>query len=142
MAASGLVSVIPQPWTMVMPKRDWKPSMRARGTAEPPPVTSRSEERSTSAPGAAATRRRSFQMVGTPHERVGRRSAMIRARCSPWTYCWGRWRSAPVIHAEYGVPQALAWNMGTMASRRSRSLIDVAAVPAWDMVCRKVERWL
>ena len=68
-AASGLVSVIPQPWTMVIPKRFLKASMRARGTAEPPAVTDRTEDRSTSR--SLATRSRSFQMVGTPQARVG-----------------------------------------------------------------------
>ncbi len=36
---------------------------------------------------------------------------------------WGMIRSAPVMKAAYGVPQALAWNMGTMESTRSRSLM-------------------
>ena len=45
-------------------------------------------------------------------------------------------RSAPVMKAAYGVPQALAWNMGTMESTLSRSLIPSAAPDVTAKECR------
>ena len=47
-AASGDVSVMPQPWTMRTPYRSINPSISARGTAEPPQMIMRSVERSIS----------------------------------------------------------------------------------------------
>ena len=80
---------------MGTPARSSKASIRARGTAAPPAVTPRKEERSTA--GSAATRSRSFQMVGTPQASVTRCSAMIRARCSPWRNIWGMTRLVPTM---------------------------------------------
>ena len=50
--------------------------------------------------------------------------------------------SAPVMNAPYGVPQALAWNIGTIDSTLSRSLMpsDEPAVMAIEW--RNVDRWL
>jgi hypothetical protein len=47
-AATGLVSVIPQAWSMRMPKRSWNASISARGTAAPPHMIRCKEEKSTS----------------------------------------------------------------------------------------------
>jgi hypothetical protein len=47
MTPSGLISVMPQACTMRTPWRLWKPSIRLRGTDDPPLNTMRSEERST-----------------------------------------------------------------------------------------------
>ena len=51
-------------------------------------------------------------------------------------------RSAPVMNPPYGVPQALAWNIGTIESTLSRSLIPSELPEVMAMVCRKVDRWL
>ena len=58
-------------------------------------------------------------MVGTPADRVGRWRAMMAASGAACRNIWGMIRSAPVMKAAYGVPQALAWNMGTMESTMS-----------------------
>ena len=63
-AASGLVSVIPQPWMMVAPKRFSNASMSDSGTAAPPAVIERTLEKST----GVSRWSNPFQMVGTPHE--------------------------------------------------------------------------
>ena len=47
-AATGLVSVMPQPCTMRMPKCSWNASISARGTAAPPHMTRCRDEKSTS----------------------------------------------------------------------------------------------
>ena len=49
---------------------------------------------------------------------------------------------APTAAAAYGMPQALAWNIGTWGSTASPGPIDM---PAWEVTakaCRKVERWV
>ena len=83
----------------------------------------RSDERST-APGlASAKRRTSAQIVGTAPENVGRSSLMKRESGSAWRNCAGMRKSAPAIQHEYGSPHAFAWNIGTIGSTRSWSLI-------------------
>ena len=62
-AASGLVSVMPQPWITSMPKRSRNASIMTRGTAEPPATMPRRLERSASGLPSAA-RNTSFQIVG------------------------------------------------------------------------------
>ena len=49
-------------------------------------------------------------------------------------------RSAPAIHAAYGEPHALAWNIGTIGRRRSFQVYGTPE-PVWmAMVCMNVER--
>ncbi len=95
-AASGLVSVMPQPWMISAPTWLAKASMSARGTADPPQVTDLSEQRS--APGLApSARSRSFQIVGTPQDSVAFWSSMMVSRRSPCMNSWGMTMSAPTI---------------------------------------------
>src|SRR5579863_6621221 len=123
-----------------MPTRARNASMSARGTAEPPAITARNEERSASE--FAAARSRSFQIVGTPADIVGRCSEMILRRCSPWRNIWGMSRLAPTMYEAYGVPHAFAWNMGTMASSLSFSVIPSDEADVTAIEWRNVERWL
>ncbi len=51
-------------------------------------------------------------------------------------------RSAPVSSAAYGVPQALAWNIGTIERARSYSERASAAPEQTAMAWRMVDRWL
>ena len=44
--------------------------------------------------------------------------------------------SAPVRNPPYGVPQALAWNMGTIESTRSCSLMPSEEPDVMAIVCR------
>jgi hypothetical protein len=52
--------------------------------------------------------------------------------------CCGKTRSAPAIHAAYGTPHALAWNIGTTARNRSRSDSARAIVDVIVSECRYV----
>ena len=79
-------------------------------------------------------------MVGTPAETVGRWRAMMFDSGSACRNCWGMIMSAPVRKQPYGVPHALAWNMGTMESTESRSLIPSDDPEVMANVCRKVDR--
>jgi hypothetical protein len=65
---------------------------------------------------------------------------MSRASGSAWRYRFGMTRSAPAIHAAYGVPHALAWNIGTIGNTRSRSVYPTAPACNTPIECRKVER--
>ena len=67
-AARGLVSVMPQPWTSGIPKRSAKPRIIDSGTAEPPALSSRRLLRS----GGGSSSSMPFQIVGTPAVQVTR----------------------------------------------------------------------
>ena len=112
--------------------------MSARGTAEPPHMTRRSDERSAARP----LINRSVSTVGTAPVSVGRVSSMIRLSGPACRNCWGNTRSAPTIHAAYGVPHALAWNIGTITSMRSLSARAMLADEVTISECRNVLRWL
>ena len=49
---------------------------------------------------------------------------------------------APAATAVCARPQALAWNMGTIGSTRSRSLTPNDPAAMTPRVCRNIERWL
>ena len=84
----------------------------------------------------------SLSTVGTAPDSVGRCSSMIRASGAACRNCCGKIRSAPIIHAAYGMPHTLAWNIGTITSIRSFSLSARVAVEVIITECRYVERWL
>ena len=113
---TGPVSVIPQPWTSSRPYRSSKVWIIDFGTAEPPPVISRSEEMSRS--GCCSRYCRSpIHTVGTPSVTVTRsvsmRSTSVSAsaeNCPAYTWF------APTIAAAQGWPHAFAWNIGTTGS--------------------------
>ena len=60
-----------------------------------------------------------FQIVGTPEVTVVRSAAMNAVRCSGCRNGPGICSVAPDRNAAYGMPHALAWNIGTMAIARS-----------------------
>src|SRR3954462_10440948 len=123
---------------MGTPTTSKQPSISARGTAEPPHITSLSDDRSADLP----LFNRSVNTVGTAPVKVGRVSSMIRLNGGACRNCCGKTRSAPTIHAAYGVPQALAWNIGTITNIRSLSARAMLAVDVTINECRKVLRWL
>ena len=101
-------------------------------------MTSRSDDMSVS----GALFSRSFRTVGTAPVSVGRVSWMIRDNGAACRNCCGKIRSAPTIHAAYGTPHALAWNIGTITSMRSCSPSAMLAVDVTIIECMYVLRWL
>ena len=83
---------------------------------------------------------RSFSTVGTAPVSVGRVSAITFDSGPACRNCCGNTRSAPIIHAAYGTPHALAWNIGTITSMRSRSLSAMLAVLVTITECMYVLR--
>ena len=123
--ATGPVSVMPQPWIMATPTVCWNPSISDAGTAEPPAVMHRMED----------TSRGSFRRcwsspihtVGTPARTVTRSVSMSSASdAGSALNCPANTCRAPAIVAAYGMPHALAWNMGTTGSTASWSVIPMA----------------
>ena len=120
-AASGLVSVMPQPCTSGIPNRSAKPRISDSGTAAPPAFSSRRLLRS----GGGSSSSIPFQIVGTPAVHVTRSCAMRFAsppgeRSGPGSTC-----RAPTIVATYGIPHAIAWNIGTTGIAESASRIPI-----------------
>ena len=88
------------------------------GTAEPPQTTSRNDEMS--CPGSFSRRcMTSFQMVGTAPATVGRCVSIMSITEAGSRWQSGNTKSAPAISAAYGIPHALAWNIGTIGSTLS-----------------------
>jgi hypothetical protein len=81
-------------------------------------------------------------MVGTAPARVGRSSAIIRARGSACRKRPGRTKSVPAIQPAYGSPQALAWNIGTTGSTLSCSVSPSTLPLVFATECSHVDRWL
>ena len=119
--AIGEVSVIPHNCRICTPWRCSKVCISDTGTADPPQATSRSDE--ISCPGSRSRKCiTSFQIVGTAPATVGRWVSM---RCTIDLASMNRsgsTRSAPAIRAAYGIPHALAWNIGTIARALSAKL--------------------
>src|SRR3954453_20309676 len=63
----------------------------------------------------------SAQIVGTAPANVMRSSFTMRVTGSACRNRPGMTNDAPHKNAAYGMPQALAWNIGTIISTRSRS---------------------
>src|SRR6185437_10153813 len=82
----------------------------------------------------------SAQIVGTAPENVTRSSFTMRVSGSACRNLPGMINDAPHMNAAYGIPHALAWNIGTMSRTRSRSdrLSAVGVVAASE--CRYIER--
>ena len=78
----------------------------------------------------------SFQMVGTAPATVGRCVSImsISDRASRWQS--GKTKSAPAINAAYGIPHALAWNIGTIGSTLSLDPSPMALPVQAAIVCR------
>ena len=82
------------------------------------------------------------QMVGTPQVSVTRcRSS---SRTSAWGVMFGpgKTRSEPASMDPYGIPHALAWNIGTTGSTTSRSDNATPSAMSRASECSTVERWL
>ncbi len=82
----------------------------------------------------------SAQIVGTAPENVGRNSFVMRMSGSACRYRSGMSNDAPQRNAAYGKPHALAWNIGTMASTRSRSDSPSPFGVVATSECRNAER--
>ena len=133
----GLVSVMPHACRMRTPWRS-KPSMSVRGTAEPPQIPPRSELRSPPCSSTCASSAPST--VGTPAISVARSASTKRASGSPCRNGPGSSSSAPVSAAAKGRPHALTWNIGTMASTRSRDESPTASAVQTVVECSETER--
>ena len=118
-APTGLVSVMPQAWTIRTPWRSSKPRISDSGTAAPPQIIVRS------------AREVGLVLVGVAqhvepdrrHARPRTSPARTRSACASGSACRKRpgiTRSAPHERAAYGKPQAFTWNIGTTGSTRSR----------------------
>ena len=80
--------------------------------------------------------------MGTAPASVGRSSSISAASGSGCRNRSGMIEVAPAITAAYGSPQALAWNIGTTGSTRSRS-DSAKTLPVQTAIeCRYAERWL
>jgi hypothetical protein len=75
-------------------------------------------------------------MVGTPDVTVVRSEAMNLVRCSGWRNGPGMCSVAPDRKAAYGMPHALAWNIGTMARARSASVMPWTDAAITAIACR------
>src|SRR5215211_5016605 len=105
-------------WT---PKRSSNPRISDSGTAEPPAFSSRRLERS----GGGSSSRMLVQIVGTPALQVTPSAAIKAARpCGVRSGPGRTWR-APTIVATYGMPHAIAWNIGTTGIAESASRIPI-----------------
>ncbi len=139
MPPTGEVSVMPQPWMIRTPYCFWNASAIERGIAAPPDVPIRTEDRSSSR--CPPSCRMPAQIVGTAETSVAR-SASMRSTQAAGVMCGpGNSSDAPDRNAPYGMPQALTWNIGTIARNRSLSSAPVAARESVAIACRNVERW-
>jgi hypothetical protein len=124
----GVISVMPQAWSIWAPNFLSKSSIRLRGAAEPPIGMQRIEEMSWL----------SFsQSSFTPIHTVGTAPTVTRSRPVISTMSRGRGEGppkiwvAPTMTPAKGTHQALAWNIGTMWRMTSRS--ERARESAWAM---------
>jgi hypothetical protein len=79
-------------------------------------------------------------MVGTPAVHVTRSDSMRSARpcgerSGPGSTCL-----APTMVATYGMPQAIAWNIGTTGIAESASRIPIESGSPAPSVCRTSDR--
>src|SRR4051794_274028 len=114
---SGLVSVIPQAWMIRSPCFCSQACISDSGTAAPPQMTRSTLDRSGEC--CSAYFRRSAQIVGTAALIVTFSASIALASGSACMNLLGITRLQPVRPAAYGMPQALAWNIGTIGSIRS-----------------------
>ena len=82
----------------------------------------------------------SAQIVGTAPENVTRSSLIMRVNGSACRKRPGITTDAPHMKAAYGMPHALAWNIGTIVRMRSRSERLSAAGVVAASECRYAER--
>ena len=82
----------------------------------------------------------SVRTVGTAPETVGQVASMTSAMGPPCRNCCGMTRSAPAAQAAYGMPQALAWNWGTINRMRSAKLMPRVCDAIAASECRYEDR--
>src|SRR6266403_5445440 len=82
----------------------------------------------------------SDQIVGTAPENVTCSSFTMRMSGSACRNLPGITSDAPLMNAAYGMPQALAWNIGMITSARSRSERFSAAGVHTASECRYEDR--
>ena len=82
------------------------------------------------------------QIVGTPAAAVKRSESIRSSSVSGRRPRSGKTSEAPVIAAQKGSPQALAWNMGTTIRMRSSSQMPSESAAQAASVRSTVERWL
>src|SRR3954468_7641911 len=80
--------------------------------------------------------------VGTPADTVTPSASNSSYRLLPSRNGPGNTSLAPTMHAAYGRPQALTWNMGTTGRMVSPADQFSASGRALAIVCSIVERWL
>ena len=136
MVAIGLVSVMPQAWVIGRPIFVRHASDSDFGTAEPPQSSSRRSGRSPSESSGSTP----IQIVGTPAVTVTWWSRRMPAMALGVMFGPGMTSDEPANTAAYGVPQALAWNIGTIGSRTSRSTSPATSAMSTAIECSTVER--
>ena len=138
--AKGEVSVMPQPWIISTPKVSQYQRIKEGGGAEPPQVSLERLERSYW-PELASTRLFTpCQMVGTPADRVTPSSARRPSSRSGAMNRCGMTCLQPSISADQGMPQPMAWNIGTTPRTVSAPERPMESVMHWVRVCRYWER--
>src|SRR5215204_7523257 len=103
-----------------MPCRSRYAWMSAGGQAEPPTTTSFIEDVVVLLASRYASK--SVQIVGTAAANVGRSASIIAASGAACRNRSGISSEAPDMNAAYGMPQAIAWNIGTTTSALVASL--------------------
>ena len=116
----GDISVIPQAWIASIPIA-LRSSMSECGIAEPPMMIFLSSGSVLLC--ACSMSRTPIQTVGTPAEKVTRSLSHSSITPAGSSRSIGMMKSAPTIRHMNGVPQALTWNIGTIGSMRSRSVM-------------------
>src|SRR5438270_3133499 len=114
--------------------------MSARGAAEPP-QTIRFMELTSNLPDCSSGNE-PIQIVGTPAPSVTRSSCASWSTRSGWRELPGNTCFAPTNVDAYGRPQAVAWNIGTMAMTVSRCETPMQSVNDAPRACRVNARWL
>src|SRR5439155_9638949 len=138
--ATGPVSVIPQPWSISTPTTRLNRSISEAGTDDPHAVIRRIEERSRGF--CSSQFSRPIHTVGTPAVTVTC-SPSISSASEPGSAlnCPANTSFEPAIAAAYGVPHALAWNIGTTGSTASRSVRPRHDARLIIIECRYCDRW-
>src|SRR6476660_2021897 len=135
---SGDISVIPQACTTWMPYRSAKACISAGGHADPPTMTSFSEE--TSVGWLSRYASRSVQIVGTAAASVGFSAPIIAAIGAACRNRSGMTSDAPDMNPAYGSPHDIAWNIGTMTSSRTVGPRPKPSTMQICMECSQIER--
>src|SRR3989441_13200942 len=134
MVPSGVISVMPQGWSMGAPYFLSNFSRSVRGAADAPIGIARIEE--TSRPGSASRMAAmAIHTVGTAPTNLTRSLWTISTMSRGWGVGPPTDWVAPFMTPAKGTHQALAWNMGTMWRMTSRS-----EMPSTSVIGDAIER--